>query len=225
MPSIPVSLDWAIPDSSYLREWGQLPSPGEVRANAKAQYLAGDTLSSRNTFVIDQKGPQGRPPPAVFRDKNLFVKWGAGVRISEAHTLLAIGQFDDIPVPQVFGWCVDGGETFIYMEYLQGQTLEQAWDSMDGNHRISICHELRKIVDALRQMKQDHLNPFVGKYNYYEAGSEYVKSVGNSTGLLPSDLTIFRTFVCASSILLYVLVNLKSLLFTPTPPSMLYHLY
>ncbi|KAJ5503396.1 hypothetical protein N7463_006270 [Penicillium fimorum] len=35
-------------------------------------------------------------------------------------------------------------------EYLQGQTLEQGWDSMEDDHRISICHELRKIVDAIR---------------------------------------------------------------------------
>ena len=185
MPSIPVPRDWVLPASSYLREWGQLPSPNEVRANAKAQYLTGNTLSSRNAFEINQKGPQDRPPPAVFQDKNLLVKWGAGVNVSEAHNLFAIGQFDDIPVPQVFGWCVDGDETFIYMEYLQGQTLEQAWDSMDDTQRISICHELRNIIDALRQIKQDPLNPFIGKCNYNETTSENVKSIRDSNRLPP----------------------------------------
>lgn len=208
MPSIPVSLDFVIPDSSYLREWGQLPSPDEVRAKAKAQHLTGetlicsnifetdlegpqskpppaeaqhltrDTLSCRNHFDIDLDGPQGKPPPAVFRDRNLLVKWGTGVNISEAHSLFAIGQLDDIPVPQIFGWCVDRGETFIYMEYIQGQTLEQAWYSMDEDHRISVCHELREIVDALRQIKQDPLDPFIGKYNDCKTGNEYVKSIG-----------------------------------------------
>lgn len=135
-------------------------------------------LFSTSTRKVLKANPSGQTPARVFRNKNLLVKWGTEVKISEAHSLFAIGQFDDIPVPQVFGWSIDGGETFIFMEYLQGQTLEQAWDSMDVNHRISVCHELRKIIDALRQIKQDPSDPFIGMYNDSNVRSKHVNLLG-----------------------------------------------
>lgn len=54
------------------------------------------------------------------------------------------------PVPEV-----DGAEKFIYMQYVHGQTLEEASDSLEHHDRDTVCHRLRTICDNLRQLEQD----------------------------------------------------------------------
>ncbi|KAF9243613.1 hypothetical protein DTO013E5_7119 [Penicillium roqueforti] len=105
-----------------------------------------------------------RTPPVIFEDLGLFVKWGGIVRTSEGQCLYALGQLlkDDIPIPEIYGWREDGGETFLYMEYLQGQTLEQVWDNLGPDNRVSICYELRTIVNHIRRLQQKPGESFVG---------------------------------------------------------------
>lgn len=128
--------------SQFFEKFTNLPSPEEVRAQAKAQHLAGVCSDDRKTFSM--VGPHVRPPPVIFKDQGLFVKWGSAVRLSEGQSLYAIGQLlkDHVPVPEIYGWRKDGDETFIYMEYLHAQTLEQVWDTLEPHDRVSVCYEL-----------------------------------------------------------------------------------
>ncbi|KAJ5184531.1 Aminoglycoside phosphotransferase [Penicillium cf. griseofulvum] len=105
-----------------------------------------------------------RPPPVIFKDLGLFVKWGCGIRISERQSLYAIGQRlkDRVPVPETYGWRKDGDQVFIYMEYMPGQTLEQVWDILQLDNRVSIYSELRAIFDNLRKLEQDPDDRFIG---------------------------------------------------------------
>ncbi|KAJ5240286.1 hypothetical protein N7468_004905 [Penicillium chermesinum] len=100
-------------------------------------------------------GPHVHPPPVIFKDLGLFIKWATAVRISEGQCLYAIGQLlkDHVPVPEVYGWREDGNERFIYMENLHALTLEQAWDMLEHDDRISVCCELRTILKRLRQLE------------------------------------------------------------------------
>ncbi|KAF7125574.1 hypothetical protein CNMCM5793_001791 [Aspergillus hiratsukae] len=66
------------------------------------------------------------------------------------------------PPPVVYGWRTDGDVKYIYMEYIRGQTLEQAWDELEPEDRDMICRELRTICDNLRRLEQDPSDPFVG---------------------------------------------------------------
>jgi hypothetical protein len=50
------------------------------------------------------------------------------------------------------------------MQYMHGWTLEAAWDSLEHNERDTICHQLRTVVDNLRQLEQDPSDPFIGLY-------------------------------------------------------------
>lgn len=70
--------------------------------------------------------PYVRPPPVIFEEMGLFVKWGSSVQISKAQCLFAVYQFlqGDVPVPEVYGWRTKGNEAYIYMEYVNGQSLE-----------------------------------------------------------------------------------------------------
>lgn len=154
---IPQSPDFDVKGSRFFRIFTKLPSPEEVRSQAKAQHLTGG-----NPFSI--AGPHVRPPPVIFKDLGLFVKWGSAVRISEAQCLYALRQLlkDYVPVPEIYGWREDGDQTFIYMEHLHAQTLEQVWDSLEPDGRDSICCELRTIYNNLRQLEQEPENPFIG---------------------------------------------------------------
>ena len=135
-------------ESTYFSENGpnsSLPSPAIVRATQKARHL------SRSMTVR-------------FEDLKLVVKYGNKITIAEALCLWAIRRFlpDQVPVPEVYGWCEDGGEFFIYMELIQGETLEKKWESLSKPERIDVCGQLRVMLSELRSLKQDPENQFLG---------------------------------------------------------------
>lgn len=70
---------------------------------------------------------------------------------------------NSVPVPEVFGWRTDGGETFIYMGYVRAKTLEEVWEVAIPENRLALCQELRQILKNLRRLKQDPWDTFVGK--------------------------------------------------------------
>jgi aminoglycoside phosphotransferase (APT) family kinase protein len=59
----------------------------------------------------------------IFEHLNLF---GPQVAIAEAQCLCVIKKVlrDEAPVPEVYGWQVDGRDVFIYMQYVRGETLK-----------------------------------------------------------------------------------------------------
>ncbi|OAX82368.1 hypothetical protein ACJ72_03285 [Emergomyces africanus] len=150
--------------SSFFKTWPQLPSPEDVRAQARAQYLAGSGLDKRKTFGKILEGPQWNPPPAAFPSMGLFVKWGSNITIAEGQSLYAVRHFlkGSVPVPELYGWRTNGGEVFLYMELVQGQTLEKAWDSMNPKDCAQVCLELHTCISNLRLLRQDPQDPFIG---------------------------------------------------------------
>ncbi|KAJ5358643.1 uncharacterized protein N7496_011056 [Penicillium cataractarum] len=84
----------------------------------KTRHLAGTSVDKRRT--LSEAGPQRRAPVVVFQELSLLVKWGTAMRISEGQCLCAIGQLlkDYVPVLELYTWRQDGGETFLYMKYL-----------------------------------------------------------------------------------------------------------
>jgi aminoglycoside phosphotransferase (APT) family kinase protein len=71
-----------------------------------------------------------------------------------------------VPVPEVYGLCKDGDQVFIYMELVDGMTLEKSWDTMIEREKTSVCQQLRDMVKALRGVKQDSWPPYIGKVNF-----------------------------------------------------------
>jgi hypothetical protein len=122
------------------------PSPAEVRANP----LLRETLGSCTT---------------KFDSLNIVVKYGEDITASEAHCLRALRRLlpDEVPVPEVYGWCEDGGEVFIYMELITGVTLESQWESLSHQVKKEVCKQLRTIVKGLRKLHQDPSDRFLGK--------------------------------------------------------------
>lgn len=68
-----------------------------------------------------------------------------------------------VPVPEVYGWKVEGNIVLIYMELIRGESLHNRWDSLSNIDKVSICNDLREIVASLRQVEQDPTTtPFIG---------------------------------------------------------------
>jgi aminoglycoside phosphotransferase (APT) family kinase protein len=86
------------------------------------------------------------------------VKSGPNLRIHEAQTLRFIAAKITIPIPKVHDirW-EDGKVTAIIMDYMPGKPLDQVWDNMDPNQKLSIAQELHDYVAQLRDLKGDYI--------------------------------------------------------------------
>ncbi len=163
---VPTDVNFNDYTSTFFQHHGELPSPDEVRSRAHAQYLSGTFLGWK-TRRVNPGGYNFHPVPAVFdfKDISVFVKWGSDVQLTEGQCLYAIRRTfgDSVPVPEVYGWCKDGNEMFLYMEVKHGKTLEAMWPELQEDDKMRICGELRTILQNLRQLKQDPSNTFIGK--------------------------------------------------------------
>jgi hypothetical protein len=145
-------------ESSFFRKPNaplSLPTPTEVRE------VASHSENPRAGLIT-------RPPPVIFPNLGLLVKYGTEVTLAEGQCLLFIRNnlSEVVPVPEVYGWCKDGDQVFIYMELVNGMTLEKSWDTMIEGEKTSVCQQLHDMVDALRGVKQDSWPPFIGKFNF-----------------------------------------------------------
>lgn len=135
-------------DSSFFKEAGnRLPTPAQVKA------LSRDIHTSPH------------PRPVIFEASKVLVKFGPHVTTAEAQCLWFIKRTfgDEVPVPEIFGWQVDEeNHVYLYMEFIQGQTLQDRWKGLDDLDKESLCDQLCQIVNLLRQLEQDPSNQYIG---------------------------------------------------------------
>lgn len=125
----------------------QLPTPTQVKALSKDVHT------------------RAQPTPIKYKDLGLIVKFGPHVTTTEALNLWMIKKIfgDDIPVPELFGWRVDDeGYVFIYMELVEGHTLEESWDHLSLTDKTAIKDQLSQILSTLRKLTQDPSDQFIG---------------------------------------------------------------
>jgi hypothetical protein len=144
-----------------------LPTPAEIRAINKA------------SGGIRAMG-LGRPPPVIIPEKELLVKYGSSVTPTEAPTQKMLHEClqGQVPIPRVFHWTEDGGQRFIYMALIEGDTLEERWADMNEGERLAVCKELRNMVKAWRALEQDGHDHYIGKGNTF-GGSMQAKLTPN----------------------------------------------
>lgn len=68
----------------------------------------------------------------------------------------------EVPVPEVYGWRVDGEDTFIYMELVRGETVMDQWHSLNDADKTTVCDQLLQMITSLRQVEQDPDDLFIG---------------------------------------------------------------
>jgi len=134
-----------IHESSFFKQHPSLPSLEEVRSQTSLK-----------------SGPKAKI--AVFESLNLLVKFGLGESIAEGQCLYTIRRVFGaaVPVPEVYAWYVDNQETFIFMEFVHGISLEKRWEQLSAGGRRMVCGELRGILDKLRAVTQDPQHQFIG---------------------------------------------------------------
>lgn len=146
-----VELDFSTVNYSRFSPDKPMPSPSTIRALNR--NLGG--VRAENFY---------RPPPLHIPSLGLLVKYGADVTIHEARTQIMIREklCGQVPTPEVFGWVVDGGQVFIYMQLIQGETLEARWHNLDKANRLSICSQLKRMVASWRSLLQDDQECYIG---------------------------------------------------------------
>ncbi|KAI1763480.1 kinase-like domain-containing protein [Hypoxylon sp. FL1150] len=133
---------------------------------------AENMIRKRDIEVNSFRARTGRPPPILFDELGLVVKYGSAITIAEGQCLWYFNRYmkDTVPTPELYGWCRDEGETFIYMEYIDGDTLEDAWPALSPEDLDLICEQLRKCVEAWRNLRQETEPYFVGHIGRQEVG-------------------------------------------------------
>ncbi|KAK8147722.1 hypothetical protein G3M48_001145 [Beauveria asiatica] len=128
-----------------------LPSPNEIR------LLNGNSGGVRT-------GDFYRPPPVRIPSLGLLVKYGADVTAREAKAQMMVREKlgGQVPIPEVFGWTMDEGQVFIYMQLVEGDTLEARWENLGEANRRSVCAQLRCMVDSWRSLTQDNHECYIG---------------------------------------------------------------
>ncbi|TVY81813.1 hypothetical protein LSUE1_G002994 [Lachnellula suecica] len=92
----------------------------------------------------------------------LVMKYGDSVQISEARTLEFVRQHTSIPVPRVYAAYTYGPfeerdeewnskyDTYIFLDFVEGQTLEKEWGNLGEEEKLGVMHDLRGYLEQLR---------------------------------------------------------------------------
>lgn len=97
----------------------------------------------------------------------VVVKIGAQVNFLEAKNMIYIGQNTEIPVPKVFACYTNGPinrdpddygglyDTYIFMSFIDGNTLHTAWDTYDVATKTRISTQLTGYIQEMRDLASD----------------------------------------------------------------------
>ncbi|KAI1771437.1 kinase-like domain-containing protein [Hypoxylon cercidicola] len=168
--------------SFFKRNNTDLPSPNEIR--------------EEDIKVNGIRARSHRPPPILYEELGLVVKYGSVITIAEAQCLWYFNQHmkDAVPTPELFGWCQDDGETFIYMEFVDGDTLEDAWPSLSSEDQDLICGQLRTCVEAWRSLRQETEPYYIGHIGRQGVGDIIFSDQGDAQAGPFENLTQFHDF-------------------------------
>ncbi|KAF2973274.1 hypothetical protein GQX73_g423 [Xylaria multiplex] len=76
-----------------------------------------------------------------------------GVRQSEAETMRFVREHTTIPVPRVYATTSKS----ITMDYVEGTSLDKAWDSLSDVDRVEIINQLRGYLEQMRAIKGSYI--------------------------------------------------------------------
>ncbi|KAJ9129646.1 hypothetical protein NKR19_g10263 [Coniochaeta hoffmannii] len=164
--------------------------------NNQVDLLTPDEVRRKDRELNGDFRPRSYRLPVTFEELGLIVKYGFDITVAEAQCLWYFNKHmkGEVPTPELFGWCVDDGQTFIFMELIPGQTLEEAWPSLSEEHRLSVCEQLRKCVEAWRALRQESEPYYVGHIGRQGVGDTIFLDAGDPSPGPFANLTAFHDF-------------------------------
>lgn len=135
--------------------------PGHRQAKLEAQepiilYRADHCeLSARAILTRIAKGKRLPNIGAGVIDigDDLLVKYGSFVRMTEVVNTVFVSTNTDIPVPKVHLVFSRGLTTYIVMDLIHGQCLQDAWVSLETEMQLSVLSQLRQYLKELRSLE------------------------------------------------------------------------
>ncbi|VUC29143.1 unnamed protein product [Clonostachys rosea] len=71
----------------------------------------------------------------------------------EVEAMQYIASNINIPIPKLYGTHIHDGKLYIEMEYIPGETLENAWKSLSSGQHIAIAADIRHYISVLRALQ------------------------------------------------------------------------
>lgn len=90
--------------------------------------------------------------PCVPISKNLIIKTGPFVHLTEGATIQFIAANTSIPVPHIHCSFVHRNRAYIVMDRIQGVSLAEAYATLSGDDRKKVFAQLRSIFGELRKL-------------------------------------------------------------------------
>ena len=93
----------------------------------------------------------------------MVVKWGQTVNPIEAKTMLFVAEKTSIPVPKIHSAYIDGPlerdglgtlpyDVYIFMQFVDGETLDKQWPGYDIETKNQITTELKDYMEQLHSI-------------------------------------------------------------------------
>ncbi|KAJ4024616.1 hypothetical protein NW752_003180 [Fusarium irregulare] len=181
LSSLPSGPNVIFHESSFFsRNNGRsLPTLSEVRAESARQHSDDDHRKDNS--------------PVIFESLGLLVKYGKErVQVAEGQCLWVLNHFlPEVPAPEIYGWAAEDGYVLLYMELVNGVTVEKRWPSMTDDEKAGFWKALRAVFDNLRKLSQDPNDAFVGQIN---RGPLYDEAIDNSKDPRPGPFASVKDF-------------------------------
>lgn len=135
-----------------------MPSLYGIPYFSPADSLPAPLPSAEEVEAQADLGPKHVPGQHVVRvGEHFVVKYGWLVRPIEGENMLYISDKTSIPVPRVYAiYQKEDAErrtcTYIVMEHIDGQTLNERWSTLDFEAKAAIASQLRGFLDQLRRL-------------------------------------------------------------------------
>lgn len=94
----------------------------------------------------------------------VVVKFGAHVNTVEAKNMIHVTENSSVPIPKVFAYYTYGPidrdigdygslyDTYIFMSFIDGETLDRAWGTLDATSKSRISGQLANYIQEIRDM-------------------------------------------------------------------------
>ncbi|KAB8262386.1 kinase-like domain-containing protein [Aspergillus pseudonomiae] len=94
-------------------------------------------------------------------NKHFAVKFGHGIPLLDAENMKFLAANSKVPVPKVYTAFRDRGtkKTYIIMQYIHGDTLQELLPSLNQAEKAAICNSIKNAITELRSIPPPGLDP------------------------------------------------------------------